>query len=451
MKHRIFSSLTFISVLAAAACGGGSSTNTETTGSGSGGNGSGGNGSGGTASTGGLPCDVAKILADNCVKCHSAPPVFGAPMPLTTHDALMASAKSDPASKIYELVGKRIHDATKPMPPPPNAILSASDQKVLDDWIAQGAPASTENCGGTGTGGGGQGGGGAVGCTPDVELGPSAAYDMPQNVTDAYMCYGVELSFPAKRHITGILPRINNATIVHHMLLYQSDTAVSSVPAPCSGGGSAGWRLAAVWAPGGEAFEFPPAAGLPIEGSSHYVVQMHYSNLNMLSGQKDSSGFDLCTTDQLRPNDADILAFGTLNINIPANGKSDITCNLTIPPGVLQPNTHIIGSMPHMHKLGKIIRTDIFPGGSGSPLLMTERDPWNFDSQYWDSLDVPLKQGDKVTTRCYWENPTNKSVGFGEQTSDEMCFAFAMYYPKIELAQFNWLLPATSSQCGPTP
>lgn len=450
MKHRIYSSLTFIGILVVAACGDGSSTSTGT-GGGTGGNGSGGNGSGGTASQGGLPCNVAEILANNCAKCHSSPPVFGAPMPLSTHADLMAPAKSDPASKVVELIGKRIHDAVSPMPPPPNAELSAADQKVLDDWIAQGAPASSENCGGTGTGGGGAGGGGPLGCTPDAELSPAAPYAMPQNVTDNYVCYGVELAYPQKRHITAIVPRVDNSVIVHHMLLYQSDTATSPTPTACSGGGGVGLRLAAVWAPGGEAFKFPPEAGLPIEGSSHYVVQVHYSNLNMLADQKDASGFSLCTTDQLRPNDADILAFGTLNINIPANGKQDLTCNLTIPAGVLQPNTHIIGAMPHMHKLGKTIRTDIFPGGAGNPVLMSERNPWNFDSQYWDSLDVPLKQGDKVTTRCYWENPTNKAVGFGEQTSDEMCFAFAMYYPKIELAQFNWLLPATSAQCGPTP
>lgn len=290
-----------------------------------------------------------------------------------------------------------------------------------------------------------------MGCTPDAELGPASSYAMPQNVTDAYVCYGVELAYPQKRHITAILPRIDNATIVHHMLLYQADAAVSPTPTACSGGGSQGWRLAAVWAPGGEAFELPPEAGLPIEGSSHYVVQMHYSNLNQLSGQKDSSGFNLCTTDQLRPNDADILAYGTLNINIPANGKLDVTCNLTIPQGILGANTRVIGAMPHMHKIGKIIRTDIFPGGSGAPMLMTERNPWDFNSQYWDKLDLPMKAGDKVSTRCYWENPTSKAVGFGEQTSDEMCFSFAMYYPKITSAQFNWLLPAVSSQCGPTP
>jgi hypothetical protein len=56
-----------------------------------------------------------------------------------------------------------------------------------------------------------------------------------------------------------------------------------------------------------------------------------------------------------------------------------------------------------------------------------------------------------VSTRCYWENPTSSTVGFGEDTSDEMCYSFALYYPKIEAAQFHWTLPAAASQCQQTP
>ena len=58
----------------------------------------------------GLPCDVQRVLADNCWKCHSSPPKFGAPMPLTTHAQLIAAATSDATKKVHERVVKRIHD-----------------------------------------------------------------------------------------------------------------------------------------------------------------------------------------------------------------------------------------------------------------------------------------------------------------------------------------------------
>jgi hypothetical protein len=41
-------------------------------------------------------------------------------------------------------------------------------------------------------------------------------------------------------------------------------------------------------------------------------------------------------------------------------------------------------------------------------------------------------------------------VGFGEQTNNEMCFGFVMYYPKFEFA-WHWILPAVSASCSPTP
>lgn len=437
-----------MSGIALFACGGETSSLTGGGGAGGGGGGNGGTG-GGAASS--LPCDVEAVLSANCWQCHSNPPVYGAPMPLKTHADLHAAANSDSTKKVYERVGVRIHDAAAPMPQAPNKPLSAEDLKTLDDWIASGAPASQEQCGsgGGGAGGGGGGGGSGISCTPDIEIAPGSAWEMPKDEPDLYVCYGVDVNVAQKRHITAVAPRIDNPTIVHHMLLYQADSPVSTTPTPCGVGGGQGWRLLSVWAPGGEAFELPPEAGLPIDGSTNYVVQIHYSNLTQLSGEKDASGFSLCSTDTLRDNDADILAFGTMQFSIPAAGKLDVTCDFNI-PSILQPTT-IIGGMPHMHLLGKEISTVVRPGGSGAPVDIGTRVPWDFNNQYWDKLNVTVKGGDKVTTRCYWENPTSQAVGFGEDTSDEMCYSFALYYPKIEAAQWSWMLPAAASQCKPTP
>jgi hypothetical protein len=400
-------------------------------------------GEGGSA-PGGLPCDVDGVLAQGCRSCHAAEPRYGAPMPLVTRADLTAPAPSDGSRKVYELVAERIHDDMRPMPPPPNARLDAADAAALDAWAAAGAPAGAEACGGAGGGGGG--GGSALGCTPDITLKPATPWVMPQDTQDIYVCYGVDVEVPAKRHMIGLEPNIDNSTIVHHMLLYQADTSFDPTPGPC-GGGSKG-RLVGVWAPGGQALELPPEAGFPMEGTIHYVLQIHYSNLMGLDGQQDSTGYRLCTTDALRPNDADILAFGTIGINIPAHGSQDVTCEFTVPDAV--GSLHVLAGMPHMHKLGRVISTHLEPGGSGAPVDLGTADPWNFDSQIWTTLDVTANGGDLVRTRCAWDNPGDTDVTFGEQTSDEMCFGFAMYYPKIEAQGFFWGLPAALSSCAPT-
>ena len=405
------------------------------------------NGTGGTSS-GGLPCDVAKVLADNCQQCHSAPPKFGAPMPLITRADLVAQAKSDATKKVYELVGARTHDTAAPMPQPPNAPLDAAEQKVIDDWVAAGAPSSTDGCGGGGTGGTG---GAMPGCDGEVKpLRPTAGgYTMPQTSNDMYICYGVDVTVPSKRHITSFAPFIDNAAIVHHIVLFESDTAAPAGPVPCGLGGTTS-RIVAVWAPGNPGFALPPAAGLPIEGTAHYVMQIHYNNTQHLSGEMDASGFDLCTTDQLRPNDADVLAFGTEKFTVPAHGSLDLTCDFQVPLSVTT-DFHLMGAMPHMHKLGTVIETKNRPGGTGAPVDIGSRNPWDFNTQYWSPVDTVIKPGDTIGTRCAWNNPSDTAVSFGENTEDEMCFTFELYYPKITTPQWNWALPSVLSQCSPTP
>lgn len=432
-----------------AACG----SNNESTGGAAGaGASAGAAGTGGAGGAPGLPCDVAKILATSCQSCHSAKPVYGAPMPLVTYDDLHAPLKSDPTKKVYERISLRIHDDKSPMPPPPNERLGAADTVILDNWVQQGAPKGTADCGGAGSGGtGGTGGAGGVplSCTPDVKLQPATPWVMPKDTTDEYVCYGVDVPVNEKRHIIALAPLVDNPTIVHHMLLFAMDQSVGSTPVACSGGMSGG-RLVGVWAPGGGALELPAEAGYAIEGTAHFALQVHYSNLMHLDGEKDSSGYQLCTTNQLRPNDADILAFGTWSFTVPAQGSADITCDFPVPVGA--PITHGIAGMPHMHKLGTKISTTLIPGGGGATVDLGTADPWNFESQIWTPLDetAVVKPGDTVRTRCAWDNPTSSDVHFGETTASEMCFGFYLYYPRISFPGWSWGLPAFQSKCAPT-
>lgn len=431
MLRRTLTAISFVSSLALLACEGGGGT--------------GGSGAGGTGE--GLPCDVDAILAQHCRSCHAEKTMFGAPMSLVTHADVIATSTKDSSKKIYERMGVRTHDDAHPMPPPPNARLNKSEQATLDAWIAAGAPAGTG--GACQDGGAGGADGGSIGCTPNVSLAPASAFTMPQSVDDMYVCYGFDVIKNQKEHVTAFVPRVDNGGILHHIVLFESPTSVSATPYPCALSGAQTWKIVSVWAPGGEGFELPPEAGLPIEGTAHYVVQLHYNNLKHLAGQTDASGFDLCTTPDLRPNDADILAFGTFQLSIPAHGSLDLTCDLTIPVGL--PTTHVIGAMPHMHKLGKSISTVNKPSGGGAPIDLGTRSPWDFATQYWSRLDETIVPGDVISTRCVWENDTDKDVHWGENTEDEMCFSFTAYYPKINVPNWSWGVPSVASQCSPTP
>ncbi|MEO6418433.1 MAG: peptidylglycine alpha-amidating monooxygenase, partial [Polyangiaceae bacterium] len=302
-----------------------------------------------------LPCAVDAVIDANCRQCHSSPPKFGAPMALITSGDMNVAAHTDHAKKVYELVGTRIHDDAKPMPQAPNPRLSAGDTKIIDDWIAAGAPAGTVACASSADGGGGDSGTSPLACDVHDTLVSTSPWEMPMTTEDEYVCYGFDVTVAQKRHVVAMGPNIDNSKIVHHALLFQAPNTVSGVPAPCQSGGGVGWRILFGWAPGGKNIELPPEAGFPEEKTTHYVVQVHYNNVNHLVGEKDSSGFTLCTTDQLRPNDADVMAFGSEKFTIPAQSKKDMTCSITVPS---QYNgLHLFSSLPHMHKIGSVIAT----------------------------------------------------------------------------------------------
>lgn len=406
-----------------------------------------------------LPCDVDAVLATSCRTCHAAPPQFGSPMPLLTLADLHAPAKSDPSRKVYELVVERIADDVKPMPEAPNPRLSEADRATLTTWVAAGAPAGTAECNTkppkTDTG---------VNCKPDLPIGPATPWEMPTDSGDEYVCYGVELSPATPTHVVGFAPRIDNTTIVHHIVLFEADQAVSPTPTKCASGGSLQWRMVTGWAPGGKGFELPPEAGFPLkkagEGSTHYVVQMHYSNPQALANQKDTSGFDLCTSAP-RQYEADVLAFGTQKITIPPTPRGAphyaTNCSITIPSQLSVPGgIHLIAAMPHMHKLGTEMSTQLFAGGPSGPVTdLGTIKAWSFGTQAWLPIvgsgtgGAVVNAGDVIQTRCVWNNTTGAEVKFGEKTADEMCYSFTTYYPRIDSTLWSWAAPALLAQCKP--
>ncbi|MEA2751589.1 MAG: hypothetical protein QOI41_5732 [Myxococcales bacterium] len=397
---------------------------------------------------GSLPCDVDAVLAANCRKCHDASPKFGAPMALVTAADLHAPAKSNPARRVYELVPERIADDTNPMPQPPNARLGDADRATLTSWAGIGAPAGTAACGTTTPPPDVV----PTACTPDLPIAPASDYVM-QDSNDVYVCYGVELSRPTPTHVVGFSPRIDNTSIVHHVVVFESDQAVSPTPTACNAGGSLRWHMVTGWAPGGTGFELPPEAGFPIAttgSSTHYVVQVHYSNPQGLTNQKDHSGFDLCTSAP-RKYDADVIAFGTQNIKIPTGAAYSAHC--TTPMTGDYAGKHFIASMPHMHKLGTDMSTELHVGSKTGPATdMGTVKGWSFNSQAWLPIGASGAGGavstasDFVTTTCTWKNTTGAEVTFGEKTSDEMCYSFTTYYPKIP-GLLSWAQPALTASC----
>ncbi len=90
-----------------------------------------------------LPCDVEKVLSDNCWNCHGTVPGNDASNSLVTYDDLAAANATIPGMREIDVSLIRMSSVKAPMPPtgkPDDAVTA-----VLQKWVDDGMPKG--NCG----------------------------------------------------------------------------------------------------------------------------------------------------------------------------------------------------------------------------------------------------------------------------------------------------------------
>ena len=399
----------------------------------------------------GLACRAKTVSDAKCANtCHTAPPTFGAPMPLLSFSDWHKPAL-DGMRKIYQSAQDRIHRAgTGRMPQ--NGTLSAGEMSTLDAWFAEGAPPS-DNCPTVpppqDSGARDSAGPPDVGSLPDaptddgtecVELrahgqqvpGDRSPFDSSMIFlpgVEFYACFN--FSAPWNKPMQGLQfsTIIDNSEKLHHWLLYSSPLAVQDGTYSYCTGQHPGQTLITGWAPGNDGLKLPPDVGLelaPPTGS--YVLEVHYNNPSLQPFQ-DRSGVRVCATSKFRPNTASITWAGTERINIPARSMGTAAGNCVPLRTGIGPNDpiRIFHAWPHMHKLGVRMSTVINRAAGGQDLLIDK--PFNFSSQVGYDVGFTLQPGDSLFTTCYYDNTTTAGVGFGPSTAQEMCYDFLYAYP----------------------
>lgn len=390
---------------------------------------------------GGLPCDVADVVARNCALCHSAPDgVYGAPMALEAYENWIVPAVSDPTLSVAQMAALRIEDPVAPMPQ--GAVMSDEDKAVLHAWFDAGTPADpdadcgsdTETDGDTGDGVGPD----ALPCEPshffvaNAGGGSAEPFHVPEQGADnLYMCFTFASPFADPTLATAWAPITDDERVLHHWILFRTDT-----PQPDGGAGPCDMPSDAVfvsgWAPGGQNYVMPDDVALELGGpGDYYILQVHYHNTANYADALDASGVALCTTETPRANTAGVLTLGTTSIDIPAGGQ-DVTASGVCPAAIttfLPAPLNVMSSFPHMHQLGRSFETIVSRGGQQLSLVDVPNFDFNSQISYDNDPPFQIMPGDALTTTCTYDNPNGYDVGFGEDTEDEMCFNFAMVYP----------------------
>jgi len=153
----------------------------------------------------------------------------------------------------------------------------------------------------------------------------------------------------------------------------------------------------------------------------------------------NGSGFKLIYTPTLRPNDIGTLMIGATNIAIPGNipsvqlaGQCPSGCTAKFPNAL-----NVLSSGIHMHQLGQSAYTQQIRNGVELPRI-TDLPFYDFKFQSGVSLKngTTILPGDLLIHHCIWDSIGKTQITtYGESTSNEMCYSFIVYYPKILIDQ----------------
>jgi hypothetical protein len=377
-------------------------------------------------------CRALSVLQSNCQQCHGSETQAGAPMSMTSFTELVAPAFSAPEKKVYELVKVRIHDIRSPMPP--LHALTADEVAALDSWIDDGAQAGPD-----------------VACTGLTSDAGASALEQEAWPADCELHYTIRAHDPndpskpfrvgpgqeIQRSITieapwgdeplqalMFKPRNDNQKILHHWVLYagvpEPVEADAGIQNPSSGAFVWGW------VPGGAGtVKLPDDVGLFLP-TGRLSLDMHYYNVAGTNEEFDQSGVEICATRKFRPHTAGVTKDFNAFPSLPPNQReaAEDVCRVIT---TTDEDLHLLSVAPHMHKLGERAFLSVTHGFTETVL---HDQPFSFDSQRSYPLsDVRIQSGDVVTTRCTFNNTTNRVVEYGPSSDEEMCANFAIYWP----------------------
>jgi hypothetical protein len=377
--------------------------------------------------------DVARILNDNCVVCHRQGEV--APFALETFEQARVWAR-----QIKEYTARRLMPPWKPVA----GFGEFHDARSLTDaqiaalarWAESGAPRGNAReipapprfpapdawlLG-----------------TPDVVLSAARPYHLAAEGKDVYRNFVLPIEFEEDRFVSAIEFQPDNRRVVHHIVTYIDPTGASTkldgreeepgytVPGVGIGVDRALWGE--VWVPGNSPRFLPHGVALRIPKGARLVMQVHYHKTG--KPEVDRSRMAIHYAKGKVERQILTIPIGAQEFELkPGSDRQEVRASLTLPvPATLW------SIFPHMHMLGREMKvTARLPDGTVKPLVYINDWDFNWQATYFYKEPIDFPPGTRLDLLAVYDNsernPRQTShpprvVRFGEQTTDEMCFAF---------------------------
>jgi len=376
--------------------------------------------------------DVAPIIYSKCAPCHHAGEV--APFNLTSYEDARSKAPTLAAAVEQKYM------------PPWQAVshgefsnertLTSAQIDTLNEWAKAGAPKGdltkapkapvyTP--------------GWAMGM-PDFVGKPAHEYAVSAEGADEYRCFVIPTNYSEDRYVTGVELRPGNRHVVHHVLVYLDKSGVARKKDGQDGklgyssfGGPGFLPVGSLggWAPGLLYQQLPAGDGMLLPKGADIVLQVHYHK----NGKPETDLSQIGLKFASGPIDKHVRWESVDNelISIkPGDSHYEVTADIDLPAPVT-----VLDVIPHMHLLGHDMTvTATLPDGTKKQLVHVEPYDFNWQTRYIYKDPIHLPKGTHVALVAHYDNssanphnPNNppKKVVFGEQTTNEMCFAFFTY------------------------
>lgn len=376
--------------------------------------------------------DIAPILYSKCSRCHHQGEV--APFNLMSYEdarakaPTLATAVSQKYMPPWQAVshGEFTNERT----------LSSAEIQAIVTWAKAGAPKGDLAHAPkppTYTPGWGMG-------VPDFVGKPARSFTLDSEGEDVYRCFVVPTSFDEDRWVTAIEVRPGNHRVVHHVLVYldKSGTArkrdgEDGKPGYTSFGGPGFLPVGALggWVPGIDYQSLPEGQGFLLPKGADVVMQVHYHKDGKPETDLTQIGLQFAKSPIDKHVRWDSVDNEIISIK-PGDSHYEVKADLTVPTAVT-----VLDVIPHMHWIGHDMTvTATYPDGTTKELIHVEPYDFNWQTRYVYKEPVHLPKGTRLDLVAHYDNstanphnPSNppKAVVFGEQTTNEMCFAFFTY------------------------
>ncbi len=273
---------------------------------------------------------------------------------------------------------------------------------------------------------------------PDAVVEVAVPFEVPADGPDIFQHFVLPVPVDKDEMVVGFEFRPGNPAVVHHAVVFldasgRARQRDAQTPEP-------GWRTSGsidasitsvlgVWTPGMTPRFYPDDVGTKLDKGADVVVQLHLHPTGKVETDQSRIALYFAKKPVTKVLSRNPLLLGTLALEIPpGETRYRASSRITLPVDLT-----LTSVLPHMHLIGKEMKISAtLPDGAVKPLIWIK--DWNF---YWqDSYvygdPVRLPKGTLLEIEAWYDNSTDnphnprtppQRVLFGNNTTDEMCFA----------------------------